>query len=311
MEFSGLGILLSHIRELFMEWEELPAVVRWLSTGIIILFIEYQFPTLLIIWFALAAFITALVALFLPDFELLHMSLFVIFSFIFLSYRRELIALLTPADVLGFFTHELIGRKATCSKNIEVKKTDGLVMVGGVDWSALSLDSDISKDEKVLVVGRKDHTLFVEPYDHDLAQKVKKHRHMIKKSFPVSISSDKKKNIIIDGRNFAAKTIAKGRELMNGELVEIVAIGKKDVIVDLKDKDFLLPRDLIGKTGTASESFGDSDKKLGSVKIDGVIWTAESLASLKINNGEQIVVTGIDGITLCVEAIKKTASLIS
>jgi len=304
MEWPGVGILFSHIRELFLEWEELPPVLRWFGTGIIIIFIEYRFPSLLIIWFALAAFITSLLALFLPDLPLLHMTIFLVSTVIFFSYRRTIINILSPKDVLGFFTHEFIGKKVVCSNQIDPNKVDGLIKMSGIEWIALSLDSNIEKNEMALIVGRKNHILFVEPWNHELAVKVRKHRHMLRKSFPITITPDQKSGILIGEKTYAAKTTTNGRKIMKGELVEILAIGQRNVIVDLKDKDFLLPRDMIGKAGTAEEDFG-VEKNIGSVKIEGVIWRSESTSNRSIKKGEKIRVVSIDGLTLSVETVEE------
>ena len=71
---SSEGIIgLLDVPDTFLDPDRMKAGLMWFTRG----FIEYQFPTLLILWFALAAFLTSLVAIFIPGFDLLQMFVFV------------------------------------------------------------------------------------------------------------------------------------------------------------------------------------------------------------------------------------------
>ena len=58
-------------------------------------------------------------------------------------------------------------------------------------------------------------------------------------------------------------------------------------------------QNLIGKTGEVNTILDP----LGTVKVNGEIWNAESLSG-KINTGEKIIVKGIKSLTLYVEQVK-------
>ena len=122
----------------------------WLGVMIAAIILEVVTPGALIsIWFAPAALITMLLAIFnVPVF--VQIPVFIVLSVIFILLLRPLVAkrIVTPTNV-----DAIIGSRAVVVERIENIAGCGLVKVGATSWSARALsDDEIYEPDTVLTV---------------------------------------------------------------------------------------------------------------------------------------------------------------
>ena len=136
-----------------------PAVI-WFFIGLFLLLLEIAVPGLIVMFFGIGAWITALItAIFHPGINV-QIIVFIITSVVLLLLLRRYVKLTffgkndTIHDDLA---DEFIGKNATAESDFQIGE-DGKVTFNGTLWSAIA-ESEIKKGEKVLIVGRENITL--------------------------------------------------------------------------------------------------------------------------------------------------------
>ena len=135
-----------------------PAVI-WFLIGLFLLLLEIAVPGLIIVFFGIGAWITAIVtAIFHPGVNL-QIIIFVITSVILLLLLRKYIKHTffgKNENVQDDLDEEFIGKSAIAETDFE-KDTEGKVTFNGTLWSAIA-ESEVKKGEKVQIVGRDNIT---------------------------------------------------------------------------------------------------------------------------------------------------------
>lgn len=133
----------------------LPAALRWIILAFIFLFVELIHRSWMIIWFTLGSLAAMVVALLLPNDNLIQIGIF--FGVTAVSLGSYLY--LKPPATKPSDTQIRSGRKVMCVKTIENGfQSVGSVRIDGVDYRArLTNGSDpVKKGEWVVLVGWDD-----------------------------------------------------------------------------------------------------------------------------------------------------------
>lgn len=135
----------------------------WLIAAIIFLVIELVTPTLVSIWFSLAAFIMSPISLIgLPIY--VEIIIFLAISIVALILLRRLyIDKIRPKnDLKDNLSDKILLSTGIVTKTIDNSKNEGQIIVGDIYWKAISDDdSIIEKDEKVSITKVLDTKVFV------------------------------------------------------------------------------------------------------------------------------------------------------
>ncbi|MCD8328259.1 MAG: NfeD family protein [Ruminococcus sp.] len=125
----------------------------WAIAFVLFLILEVSTSMALIsIWFSAAALITLIVSLFV-DSTIAQCVIFVVVSCILLLLTRPAVKKLKRKHVET--NAELnIGKRAIVTQEIDNEKTTGRVKLDGVDWMAISTDSEIFKVGDAVIVDK-------------------------------------------------------------------------------------------------------------------------------------------------------------
>ena len=139
-------------------------MIAWFIIGLILLILEFSLPGLIMGFFGVGAWVTALVCS-IVDLSLTGQLLtFIIFSVLAITLLRKRIKekffgeSSNKEDVLS---DEFIGKKSVAITEISVV-SGGKVTLKGAQWEAKS-DVDIKKGENVEIIGRENIVLRVKP----------------------------------------------------------------------------------------------------------------------------------------------------
>jgi membrane protein implicated in regulation of membrane protease activity len=137
--------------------------IFWLGAFGVLLVIEILTLGLTTIWFAagaLAAFLLALVQASLP----LQILMFIIVSLEMLACTRPLLTKYLNTNTTKTNAESLVGHRARVLIPVNNLKSEGQVMVNGMEWSARSTQDEVTfqKDEMVHIAGISGVKLIVE-----------------------------------------------------------------------------------------------------------------------------------------------------
>lgn len=138
-------------------------IIVWFVVGLVLILLEFVVPSLVIVFFGLGAWVTALaVAIFSGMDFWVQMMIFTVFSVLSLvllrrSLKKHFFSDQEDAENEG--VDDYIGKTAVVE--VSIKDGDGKVNYRGVSWTARA-DEDIEKGKKVKIVGKDSIVLIVE-----------------------------------------------------------------------------------------------------------------------------------------------------
>lgn len=137
--------------------------IFWLGAFGVLLLIEILTLGLTTIWFAvgaLAAFLLALVQVPL----MIQIVVFIVVSVVMLVFTRPIMTKYLNKKTTKTNAESLVGRKARVLIPINNLKSEGQVMVNGMEWTACSTKDEVTfqKDEMVRIAGISGVKLIVE-----------------------------------------------------------------------------------------------------------------------------------------------------
>lgn len=137
--------------------------IFWLGAFGVLLLIEILTIGLTTIWFAvgaLAAFLLALVQVPL----MIQIVVFIVVSVVMLVFTRPIMTKYLNKKTTKTNAESLVGRKARVLIPINNLKSEGQVMVNGMEWTARSTKDEVTfqKDEMVRIAGISGVKLIVE-----------------------------------------------------------------------------------------------------------------------------------------------------
>ena len=137
--------------------------IFWLGAFGVLLLIEILTLGLTSIWFAvgaLAAFLLALVQVPL----MIQIVVFIVVSVVMLVFTRPIMTKYLNKKTTKTNAESLVGRKARVLIPINNLKSEGQVMVNGMEWTARSTKDEVTfqKDEMVRIAGISGVKLIVE-----------------------------------------------------------------------------------------------------------------------------------------------------
>ena len=149
-----------------MDWSKIvesPALV-WFLIGLVLLVGELITPGLIIFFFGIGAWVTALVCLFANISLNLQLLIFLITSVASLLCLRKFLTGIFKGHIgskqdMQVNLEEFAGKRVVVKKKI-TPKLPGKVELNGVDWEAAA-DTEINEGEVVEIVGKDDLTLKV------------------------------------------------------------------------------------------------------------------------------------------------------
>lgn len=138
--------------------------VIWFIIGLVLMLLEFATPGLVIVFFGIGAWITALLS-FLFGFTIdLQLIVFVITSVVSLiilrKYLLKKLLKINPNESEGLID-EFIGQTAIAESDIS-SSIQGRINYKGTSWLAES-DFEIKKDQKVEIIDKKSTILVVKP----------------------------------------------------------------------------------------------------------------------------------------------------
>jgi membrane protein implicated in regulation of membrane protease activity len=138
------------------------SVAAWIVIGVVFMVLEIITPTFFYMWFGIAAFITAISAIWLNFFW--QLSIFVISSAILVGLTRPLARkILKSEPPKKIHIEDIVGKEALVIETIDNAAGKGLVKVNGDVWRAFSKDdSVIEQGEKVKILKVEGAHLVVE-----------------------------------------------------------------------------------------------------------------------------------------------------
>ena len=142
--------------------------IFWLISFGILLLIEICTLGLTTIWFAAGALVAFLMAVLnLPLF--VQVAAFLAVSILMLVFTRPIMTKHLNAKTTKTNAESLVGGKARVLIPVNNLKSEGQVMVGGMEWSARSTKDEVTfqKDEMVRIVGINGVKLMIERLDKE------------------------------------------------------------------------------------------------------------------------------------------------
>ncbi|TDI94945.1 MAG: NfeD family protein [Caldithrix sp.] len=145
------------------EWLKPPII--WFAAGVLLLLLEFSSPGVVILFFGIGAWLTAVLCLFIDLSINMQLSAFILSSlFLLISLRKWFKRLLqgrfesneAGEEVLS----EFVGKKAVVTR--EITATGGKVEFQGSNWGA-EAGTVIPQGTAVEIVGRNNITLIVKP----------------------------------------------------------------------------------------------------------------------------------------------------
>ena len=142
--------------------------IFWLIAFGILLLIEICTLGLTTIWFAAGALVAFLMAVLnLP--LMVQVIVFLAVSFVMLVFTRPIMTKYLNAKTTKTNAESLVGGKARVLIPVNNLKSEGQVMVGGMEWSARSTKDEVTfqKDEMVRIAGISGVKLMIERLDKE------------------------------------------------------------------------------------------------------------------------------------------------
>ena len=142
--------------------------IFWLISFGILLLIEICTLGLTTIWFAAGALVAFLMAVLnLPLF--VQVAVFLAVSILMLVFTRPIMTKHLNAKTTKTNAESLVGEKARVLIPVNNLKSEGQVMVGGMEWSARSTKDEVTfqKDEMVRIAGISGVKLMIERLDKE------------------------------------------------------------------------------------------------------------------------------------------------
>ena len=142
--------------------------IFWLISFGILLLIEICTLGLTTIWFAAGALVAFLMAVLnLPLF--VQVAVFLAVSILMLVFTRPIMTKHLNAKTTKTNAESLVGEKARVLIPVNNLKSEGQVMVGGMEWSARSTKDEVTfqKDEMVRIAGISGVKLMIESLDKE------------------------------------------------------------------------------------------------------------------------------------------------
>ena len=142
------------------EWLSPPLV--WFALGLILLLLEFTSPGLILGFFAIGAWLVALISLVVEIPLNLQLGMFVVFSVVgLLFFRSRFKTLFNPDERVGDddTLQEFVGKRALVSREIQPNKA-GKVDFRGTYWGA-EADETIAVGSAVEIVDKENLTLKV------------------------------------------------------------------------------------------------------------------------------------------------------
>ncbi|MDD3222997.1 MAG: NfeD family protein [Clostridia bacterium] len=137
--------------------------IFWLSAFGILLVIEIMTLGLTTVWFAVGALVAFLLALVNMPLAV-QVVAFIIVSVIMLVFTRPVLTKYLNTKTTKTNAESLVGHSARVLLPINNLKSEGQVMVGGMEWTARSTKDEVTfqKDEMVKIAGISGVKLIVE-----------------------------------------------------------------------------------------------------------------------------------------------------
>lgn len=142
--------------------------IFWLISFGILLLIEICTLGLTTIWFAAGALVAFLMAVLnLP--LLVQVIVFFVVSVLMLIFTRPIMTKYLNSKTTKTNAESLVGGKARVLIPVNNLKSEGQVMVGGMEWTARSTKDEVTfqKDEMVRIVGINGVKLMIEKLDKE------------------------------------------------------------------------------------------------------------------------------------------------
>lgn len=135
----------------------------WFIVGVVFALLELALPGLIVVFFALGAFVTAILSLFIDMGVTVQIIVFVSVSILSLIFLRKKIKsrFFQEQKEIDTDDDDLIGHQVIVTKEISPSH-DGKVEFKGAAWSAKS-DDTIDKGETVQIIGKDSIKLIVKP----------------------------------------------------------------------------------------------------------------------------------------------------
>jgi membrane protein implicated in regulation of membrane protease activity len=137
-------------------------IIVWFAVIIISGIVEAMTMNLTSVWLSIAAFVSLLIAVFLPEIVWLQITVFFVISIILLLLIRPLTTKYLKRNSIKTNADGLVGMTAVCTKPI-LDGERGEVKIEGKYWSAIS-NENIEEDEKVVVLAIKGVKLVVKKH---------------------------------------------------------------------------------------------------------------------------------------------------
>ncbi len=134
----------------------------WFAVIIVAGVIEAMTMNLTSVWLAIAAFVTLIISVFLPEIVWLQITIFIVVSVALLLLIRPLTRKFIKRNAINTNADSLIGKVAVCTKPI-LDGERGEVRIEGKIWTAIS-NENIEEDEKVVVLAIKGVKLVVKKH---------------------------------------------------------------------------------------------------------------------------------------------------
>ncbi|TAJ15348.1 NfeD family protein [Marinilabiliaceae bacterium JC017] len=139
-------------------------VLAWFLVGLVLLFLEFLIPGVLVLFFGVGAWLTALACLFFDISLGLQFFIFGISSVcIMLMLRKRIMTKLYKRDAVNDPDEEFIGQIGVCEKKI-IPNDTGKVAFKGTSWNASS-PMEIAVGKKVRIIGKEGLSLIVQIYN--------------------------------------------------------------------------------------------------------------------------------------------------
>lgn len=139
-------------------------MVMWqllLIIGLAFLVFEMLTPVMFFLNFAIAAFITAVISIFVQDFNIIMIS-FVLLSLVLLGFVRPLFVKKNTKDQKTGIENKYIGKNAKVLETVTANS--GVISIYDERWEARSIDGEeIPKDSVVTIIKHESLIMGVKP----------------------------------------------------------------------------------------------------------------------------------------------------
>ncbi len=143
---------------------EISPIIIWFVVGLVLILMEFIIPGLVIVFFGLGAWVTAIFVSIFPEMAFwVQMMIFTVFSVATLVLLRRTLKKRFFSNQEGAESEGLddyIGQKAVVEKAI--KNGEGKILFKGVSWSAYA-DEDIPEGTNVTIIDKDSIKLKIKP----------------------------------------------------------------------------------------------------------------------------------------------------